>query len=82
MSTTTSNSTSIAEHHLHLTTAVDEVFAELAIRVDSGRSELDAGEYVAESQRLVAKISQQLQAIEQQRDRLVNLLQGLEVASE
>lgn len=83
MSVTTSPSTSTASaaNHLHFATAVDEAFADLAdlaIRVDEAQSSTTAGHYVAETERLVSRISQQLQAIEQQRHRLVELLRGLE----
>ncbi|MCO6043416.1 hypothetical protein NG895_05810 [Aeoliella sp. ICT_H6.2] len=84
MSITTTNTAAKSDNLQHTATVVDEAFADLpdlAIRVDEAQSATSAGHYVAETERLVSRISQQLKAIDRQRSRLVQLLRGLDTPS-
>lgn len=85
MFSTSSISTTAASCRVDHATAVDEAFADLsdlAVRVDEAQPTASTGHYAAEAERLASRISQQLQAIDQQRHRLVQLLRGLEIPAE
>lgn len=63
--------------------AVDEAFAEmpdLEARIDAAQSSAARRNYVAETEQLVNRIGEQMQAIEAQRARLARLLGDLNVA--
>ena len=64
---------------------LDEAFAELTDlgqRIDSPKEASASNadrDFAAESKKMIAQIGDQLQAIEQQRSRLVNLLESIEI---
>lgn len=59
---------------------VDEAFADLPmlnVRIDAAQTSPLACNYAAETERLVAKIGEQMQALDNQRARLARLLSDL-----
>lgn len=85
MHNTSSPSTSTFRSAAHELTshAVDEAFAdlpELLARIDAAESPAAKRNYVAETERLVARIGEQMRAIEAQRGRLAKMLGDLNIA--
>ncbi len=61
---------------------LDEAFADLpdiATRIDAAEPTVLAGKYVAETDRLVTKIGEQMKSLHQQQARLARLLRDLNV---
>lgn len=81
----TSKPTRLSAEAKLTSTAVDEAFADLpdlAARIDAPQSSAAKRNYVAETEQLVNRIGEQMQAIEAQRARLARLLDDLNIASD
>ncbi len=69
--------------HLSGPAELDEAFAELpdlAIRIDAAQRAGVSRNYVAETERLVAKIGEQVKALDAQRARLARMLGDLDIS--